>query len=89
VPKSDSPAPVPPAPHRLLLAENLRALRAERRISQEDLANQLGLSRTYMSAIERGRKAPTIDVLARLAAGLNVPIWRLMFDEGKVGRSQS
>jgi transcriptional regulator with XRE-family HTH domain len=73
------------APHRKLLADNLRRLRAAVPISQEDLANSVSLSRSYLSAVERAEKAPTIDVLARLSAGLGVPMWRLLFDESAVG----
>ncbi|MBX9646089.1 MAG: helix-turn-helix domain-containing protein [Xanthobacteraceae bacterium] len=70
---------------RLLLARNLRAERARRHIAQEAFALQIGLSRTYMSAIETAKKSVTLDTLQRLADGLDLPPWRLLFDEGVVG----
>jgi len=39
-----------------VVGENLRAYRRERNINQEDLADRLGLHRTYLSDIERGAR---------------------------------
>ena len=47
-------------------------------ISQEDLAGQVGLDRTYISGIERGIRNPTFLVLLRLAQVLGVPPTRFM-----------
>ena len=47
-------------------------------ISQEDLADQVGLDRTYISGIERGLRNPTFLVLLRLAEALKVPVRRLV-----------
>jgi transcriptional regulator with XRE-family HTH domain len=77
--------PLPPPVLRHLLARNLRRERSLAGIAQEAFALQVGLSRTYMSAIERSKKSVTLDTLERLAAGLNLPPWRLIFDEGVVG----
>ena len=57
---------------REILALNLRKLRQERGISQEDLAHQAEIDRTYISALERSVYAASIDVLDRLAKVLNV-----------------
>lgn len=43
-------------------------------ISQEELAFRCGVHRTYIGAIERGEKSPTLNTIQRLANGLNVPI---------------
>ena len=40
--------------------------------SQEAFANHLGLDRTYISGIERGRRNPTLDVVVKIARGLDV-----------------
>jgi transcriptional regulator with XRE-family HTH domain len=50
-------------------------------ISQEDLADRVGLDRTYVSGIERGIRNPTFLVLLRLARVLEVPVSRLMEPE--------
>lgn len=63
---------------RTVLAENLRRLRGERGLSQEDLADAAKLDRTYISALERCRYAASIDVLERLASALAVDASRLL-----------
>lgn len=59
---------------RKLVGRNLRRLRLARGISQEELAFQAGIDRTYMSGLERGVRNPTVLVLDRLAQALNVTI---------------
>lgn len=54
------------------LGLNLRRIREERELSQEELAFECGLHRTYVSGIERGVRNPTITVLERLAESLGV-----------------
>jgi transcriptional regulator with XRE-family HTH domain len=49
----------------------VREQREARDWSQERLAHAAGLSPVYISEIERGRRSPSLDVLARLAAGLD------------------
>ena len=49
----------------------LRELRRKRCLTQEALAVQAGLHRTYISMLERGEKSPTVDVLARLALAMD------------------
>ncbi len=55
------------------LARNLVLLREERGWSQEELADQAGLHRTYISGIERRVRNPTLLVLERLAKALKIP----------------
>jgi transcriptional regulator with XRE-family HTH domain len=45
----------------------LRKTRAEVGMSQEKLANYMGIDRTYPSLMERGLRAPTITTICRLA----------------------
>jgi transcriptional regulator with XRE-family HTH domain len=53
------------------LAANMKRLRKARGWSQEALADEAGLDRTYVSGIERRVKNPTITVVERVAAALN------------------
>lgn len=55
-----------------LVAWNLRKLRVERGFSQEGLALEAGIARTYVSRLERGLENPTVDLLDRLAKALSV-----------------
>lgn len=52
------------------LARNIRKLRQERGMSQEDLADKADLDRTYISSLERRRYAATVDVIDKLAKAL-------------------
>ena len=52
------------------LAANMKRLRKERGWSQEALADEAGLDRTYISGIERIVKNPTITVVERVASAL-------------------
>ncbi len=55
----------------------LRRLREERGISQEALANEAGLDRTYVSSVERGRRNISLENIERLANALKVDIQAL------------
>ncbi|MBI2798552.1 helix-turn-helix transcriptional regulator [Candidatus Saccharibacteria bacterium] len=54
--------------------QRLRKIRESKGISQEKLANESGLDRTYVSGIERGRRNPSLINISKLAKGLNVKI---------------
>ncbi len=56
------------------MARNLRRLRVRRGLSQENLAVDAGIDRTYVSRLERGLENPTIAVLERLAEALDTKI---------------
>lgn len=57
---------------RKLVGRNVRAARAERGITQEQLADVSGFSQQYISDLERGRRNPTIVSLYELAQALSV-----------------
>ncbi|WP_083276808.1 helix-turn-helix domain-containing protein [Sphingobium phenoxybenzoativorans] len=60
------------------LAANLRRLRQERELSQEQFAFEAGIHRTYVSDLERGMRNPTINVVEKLALYFEVPIGALL-----------
>lgn len=65
------------------LARNLRWLRAERGISQEELADLAGLHRTYVGSIERCERNVSIDNIAKLAAAFGISPSKLLEDEAR------
>ena len=54
------------------LGQALRKLRTERGWSQSDLALRVGMNRNYLSLIELGRSSPSVRMLMRLCAALDV-----------------
>ena len=59
---------------------NVKRYRKERGFSQEGLALECGVHRTYVSGVERGIRNPTVVVLERVARALDVPPSRLLDD---------
>lgn len=56
----------------LIIAANVRRLRLESGLTQEQLAHECELDLTYIGGIERGRRNPSVKVLGKLAAALGV-----------------
>lgn len=54
------------------VARNLRRLRQEKSLSQEELAHRAGINRNYVGMLEREEYAATVDILDKLAAALGV-----------------
>ncbi|WP_246166930.1 helix-turn-helix domain-containing protein [Oryzomonas japonica] len=61
-----------------ILSENLRFLRNQRGLSQEELAEVCGIHRTYVGSIERGERNVTLSSLELFASALNVSVPRLL-----------
>ena len=63
------------------LGEKLLRLRKEMKMTQDDVAKVLGMSRTSFSKYENGNSAPPLQVLRKIAAIYNVGLEYLIFDE--------
>jgi transcriptional regulator with XRE-family HTH domain len=57
---------------RRLVGSNVRELRLEKNLTQEQFAELSGLSQQYISGLERGLRNPTVVTLYELATALNV-----------------
>ena len=66
----------------------LKALRVQRQMTQEQLAEDSHISVDFLSLIERGRNAPSFGILERLAEALDVPV-KALFDFDEDGRNNS
>ena len=69
----------PEATLRERLARNVRLLRVMRGWSQEVLAQQAGLERTYVGAVERAERNLTLASMEKLAGALGVEVGELLF----------
>ncbi len=59
-------------------AQKLKKLRKERGLSQEALALLCDIDRTYVGRIENMKRNPSLEILAKLAEGLNVKLSDLL-----------
>jgi transcriptional regulator with XRE-family HTH domain len=57
----------------------IRRLRMDHEYTLQALADESGISKSYLGDIEKGRKNPTTDVIEAVAAALNVPARRLLY----------
>lgn len=62
---------------REVLARNIRSLRTARGWSQEALALEAGLHRTFVAHVERGARNISLNNIERIAIALDVPLSRL------------
>lgn len=64
----------------LKFGKSLRKARNARCISQEALAHEAGLDRTYIGMLERGIRQPSLETLQKLAKALKTPAWKMVRD---------
>jgi transcriptional regulator with XRE-family HTH domain len=64
----------------MIIADRLRALREEKKLSQGDIEKRTGLLRCYISRVENGHTVPAIETLEKMARALEVPLYQLFYD---------
>lgn len=70
---------------RQLVGNNVKRLRLAAGITQAELADLVGVDRSYISGLEQGNRNPTVVSLWHVARALETPI-RSLFDEAKKAR---
>lgn len=73
---------------RAIVGENVRRLRLSRGLTQEQLAFEAKIDLTYVGGIERGRRNPSLLVMARIASALGVPPTDLLESVKRCGREK-
>lgn len=66
---------------RKTMGANLRRIRLQAKLSQEELADRAGIDRTYMSGLERGLRNPSLLVMDRIAQALGASIADLVTEQ--------
>ena len=61
-----------------MVGKNVRKIRLQRRMTQEYLAFEAEIDLTYVGGIERGKRNPSLMVMARVADALSVPLVKLL-----------
>ena len=70
------------------IGQAIQLARSKRKLSQAALAKRAGISVSYLSLLERGRRDPPLSTLQRIAAALVMPVEILFFlgaEEGELG----
>ncbi len=67
---------------KLKIQSRVHVLRAERRITQEELAQAIGVTRGTVVAIEKGNYNPTLELVFKLSLFFNTEIKNIFFIEG-------
>lgn len=62
-----------------MLNEALRLIRVFHDIKQTEAAERLGISKSYLSEIEKGRKEPTLELLRKYESLYHIPMSSIMF----------
>jgi len=62
-----------------MLNDALRLIRKYHDLTQTQLCNELGISNSYLSEIEAGKKTPSLDLLSKYSNRFNLPISSLLF----------
>lgn len=63
---------------RSILGTNVRRIRQSRRLTQEQVAFDAEIDLTYLGGIERGKRNPSLMVMARIADALSVRLTDLL-----------
>src|SRR5438876_8039996 len=64
----------------MVIADRLRALREEKKLSQGDIEKRTGLVRCYISRVENGHTVPAIETLKKMARALEIPMYQLFYE---------
>ena len=64
----------------MVFGRNVRRARRQAELTQEQLAFEAEIDLTYLGGIERGKRNPSLLVMARIADALSVPLQKLLAD---------
>lgn len=62
-----------------MLGEALRLIRIFHDLKQQDLADRLGLSKSYVSELESGKKSPSIEIIEKYSEQFGIPPSSILF----------
>ena len=71
-----------------LIGSRIKSLRRGKGLTQEALAERIGISSKYLSSIERGKENPTLDTLIQLASALNVELFEIFLYAHEISNSK-
>jgi transcriptional regulator with XRE-family HTH domain len=72
-----------------MIGEALRLIRTFHDLKQNQLADQLGISTSHLSEIEKGVKKPSLDLLERYSKQFSMPLSEILFFAENVDGAKS
>lgn len=70
-----------------MLNEALRLIRVYHDMKQNEAADKLGVSKSYLSEIEKGHKDPSLDLIRKYENTFEIPASSIMFFSENLGKS--
>lgn len=67
-----------------MIHQALRLIRSYHDISQTELSSELGISNSYLSEIESGKKQPSLDILSKYSERFDIPLSSILFFSEKL-----
>jgi transcriptional regulator with XRE-family HTH domain len=67
----------------MIIGDQLRAIREQKKLSQGEIEKRTGLLRCYISRVENGHTVPAVETLEKFARALEVPLYQLFYDSDK------
>lgn len=68
------------------ISESIKRLRIARQQTLQDLADRTGLTKGYLSKVERSKKAPPYSTLSKIAAGLDIELTALLSGDASAAK---
>ncbi len=72
-----------------MLNEALRLIRVYHDMKQSDVAAALGVSASYISEVEKGRKKPTLELVEKYAESFHIPASSIMYFSENMGKGKA
>jgi transcriptional regulator with XRE-family HTH domain len=67
----------------MVIAERLKAMREQKKLSQGEIEKRTGLLRCYISRVENGHAVPAIETLEKMARAMEITMYQLFYDGEK------
>lgn len=72
-----------------MLSDALRLIRVFHDVKQAELADRLGVSKSYVSELESGKKVPTLEVINKYSSEFKIPASSILFFSEQLSEGES